>query len=49
MSQVSRMVRPQTQGPARPGLAWEVVGIVAVFVAGWGAVTYAAGRALGWW
>lgn len=49
MSQTSRMVCPREQGPARPGLAWEVVGIAAALVALWGALIWYAGVRVGWW
>lgn len=49
MSNVHRFVRPSEQGPSRPGLRWEVVGIAFVAVFGWALVIHAAGVAVGWW
>jgi hypothetical protein len=49
MSQTARMVRPQEQGPARRGLAWEVIGILALLAALWGSLIWYAGVRVGWW
>ncbi len=49
MTQVSRLVRPQERGPARPGLRWEVIGIALVAIFGWSVVIHAAGAFMGWW
>ncbi|WP_291989578.1 hypothetical protein [Luteitalea sp.] len=49
MSQTARMVRPQAQGPARRGLAWEVVVIGVLLTAGWAFIGYGAAKSMGWW
>lgn len=44
-----RHIRPDQRGPDRPGVAWELVGFVVLYLAAWVLLVARAGRQLGWW
>lgn len=46
---VSRLVRPQQRGPARPGMSIELWGVIALGASMWAWLIHNAGAFMGWW